>query len=268
MNKVCNICRRDFSTGYNLKRHKIKQHHIDNEQSQKGYGNISSDAKPNSIRTTILVPHELMGKKENITRYLTNLDREMLTILKDDSLPIDVKHLKYNQILKKFQTAKHESEKPIKIEIHKMSTDSKEFDEEPAQYDSLQDEITDTVPHRFQKQANLLLKYARKSPHIKWSDKGEMIVDGNKIVGSNIVDIINDLSRDRKTQPALGSDVFLKKLVDENVPTEIIVNKKRLSLLDRDVYASSEAKLHTEDRPSPKRTRGSSLLHNWTGLNL
>ena len=82
------------------------------------------------------------------------------------------------------------------------------------------------------------------------------------------MDIINDLSRDRKTQPALGSDVFLKKLVDENVPKEIIVNKKRLSLLGPDVYASPEAKLPAEVTPSPKRTRATSLLQNWTGLNL
>ena len=35
----------------------------------------------------LLVPHELVGENESISKYLTHLDREMLAILKNESLP-------------------------------------------------------------------------------------------------------------------------------------------------------------------------------------
>ena len=135
----------------------------------------------------ILVPHEIVGDDEALTKYMSNLDEEMFKIVNDRTLPIDEKILKYNQILRRHQTAKHDVNKPIKIEIQEQQTEPEELGEKSTQPDSLQDAITDTDPPKFQKQTNLLLKFARKSPHIKWSDKGEMIVDGNKIVGSNIM---------------------------------------------------------------------------------
>jgi len=41
--------------------------------------------------------------------------------------------------------------------------------------------------------------YTQIRPGLKWSEKGQMIVDGNKVVGTNIVDLINDLSRNRSS---------------------------------------------------------------------
>lgn len=223
----------------------------------------------NHANKMILVPHDIVGDDEGKTKYMSNLDEEMFKILNDMSLPIDEKLLKYNQVLRRHQTAKQDINKPFQFEMQESQTHATDKPEQP---DSVQEAITETVPPKFQKQANVLLKYARKIPHIKWADNGEMIVDGNKIAGSNIVDIINDLARERKPQPALGSDVFLKKLIEANVPKEIILNKKRLSLLNQDVYASPEAKLPVEEKspatPSSKRTRAENLPHNGTGLNL
>jgi len=63
----------------------------------------------------ILVPHEIVGENESVTKYLSDLDKEMAKIANDDSIPIDVKIIKYNQILHKHQTAKQETEKPFKL---------------------------------------------------------------------------------------------------------------------------------------------------------
>ena len=39
----------------------------------------------------ILVPHEIVGDDESVTKYLSNLDEEMLSIINDKTLPIDEK---------------------------------------------------------------------------------------------------------------------------------------------------------------------------------
>lgn len=198
----------------------------------------------------ILVPH---GKDETSTKYMSNLDHEMLKILKDKSLPADVKLSKYNQALRRFQNIKHEIEKPIKLDFFETTPPPPE----PAIFN--EEEILSTVPKSFHKQANLLLKYVKKNPHLTWSSNGEMVVNGNKIAGSNIVDLINDLSRERKKNPPIGSDIFLKKLIEENIPKEIIVNKKRLGLLEEgDVFASPQAPSPAKNSTpiqSPKRRK-------------
>jgi hypothetical protein len=51
--------------------------------------------------------------------------------------------------------------------------------------------------------------------------------------GSNIVDLIHDLSRERKTQKApQGLQEFVKVLRSANLPLEYIVNKNRRSMFN------------------------------------
>ena len=194
---------------------------------QRGYGSEVIDSLPNKIKT-IIVPRRLLGADEGVKKYISNLDHEMMSIMKNSTLPLDEKVLKYSQILRRHQNAKQELNKPFKIEVQTNESN-----------DSLLEEgINATVPSKYQKQAHLILKYARDIPNIKWTDNDEMILDGNKIVGSNIVDIINDLARDRKSVPATGTDVLLKHLMEENFPKEMIVNKKRFDLLKKGIGAS------------------------------
>lgn len=228
----------------------------------------------NFTNKMILVPHEIVGENEGVTRHLSNLDKEMSKILNDDSLPIDEKVLKYNQILRKFQRIKQDTQQPFKFEVQepKVKVEAAAIPEpvleqEKVNIDSFEESILDTIPQRWHRQARQLLKHSLANPHIKWTDKGEMIVDGNKIVGSNIVDLINDLARDRKSsEPVIGSGVLLKKLLGENVPTEYIVNKRRLSTLKDEMYATPSKQEEPKSSPSPRRPKAPNFLSNWTGL--
>ena len=224
----------------------------------------------------ILVPHELFGKDESLTKHMSNLDSAMLKVTNDESLPIDAKIVQYNKILRLYRIAKQKMEQPVKIEIHEpfeteiIETETNKTNiTEAGSSNVFEDLILDTVPQKSHKKARLLLKYTRNNPNIKWTDKGEMIVDGNKIVGSNIVDIINDLSRDRKSDAVIGSEVLLKKLVEQNVPKEVIVNKKRLSLLNDELYAATprnEPEPSKSTMKSPSIQRTTSALTNWTSF--
>lgn len=221
----------------------------------------------------ILVPHEALGENESATKYISTLDEDMMKILNDKKLPIDAKVQLYNQALRRYQTARYDSEKPVKLDIFDKSTPTPEVtakvESEPEPI-AFENEVLSTVPKTYQKQAGLLLKYIYKNPHMKWSSKGEMIIDGNKIAGSNIVDLINDCARVRKTDPAVGSDVFLKNLIDENIPKELIVNKKRLSLLQDEIFASPEGPSPSKSlSPTPKskhKHNKKTRVHPWESL--
>jgi len=190
----------------------------------------------------IIVPHEIVAENESVAKYMSDLDKEMLTIANDNSIPIDAKVIQYNQILRRHQTARHKNEKPFKLEVQSEAAKAikEEKRVEKTDTNSLLQTIMHTVPVKFHKQANLLFDYAQGIPGLKWSDKGEMIVDGNKIVGTNIVDLINDLSRNRSSDPPTGVDLLIKKLYDQNVPKELILDKKRLSIVNKDIFASPQ----------------------------
>jgi hypothetical protein len=77
----------------------------------------------------------------------------------------------------------------------------------------------------------MLLDHVRNNPRMKWSEKGELIVEGNKIIGSNIVDLISDFSKESRTRkPAIGAEIFARNLLKENVPRESVVNRRRLEV--------------------------------------
>jgi len=230
------------------------------------------------IRTNkmILLPHEIVGENEGMTKYMSDLDGEMLNIANNDSIPIDAKLLKYHQILRMHQAAKQETENPFKLEVQPATEKPSEevASEIPQKSKSLHQTILSTVPVKFHKQAKLLFDYAHSIPGLKWSEKGEMVVDGNKVVGTNIVDLINDLSRNRTTEPPVGVDLFIKKLSDQNVPKELILNKKRLSTMtSKDIFASplktpgvvSHSSPISTPTPPPRSIVGQTLK-NWNLL--
>ena len=116
MRKTCDKCGNMFSTGYNLRRHVTSQHPSDIAHHQRGYGSEVIDSLPNKIKT-IIVQRRLLGADEGVKKYISNLDHEMMSIMKNSTLPLDEKVLKYSQILRRHQNAKQELNKPFKIEV-------------------------------------------------------------------------------------------------------------------------------------------------------
>ena len=57
----------------------------------------------------------------------------------------------------------------------------------------------DTVPKTMQAKARRLMEHLKRD--IAWTARGELIHEGVPIAGSNVVDLVNDLLRKRKTYP-------------------------------------------------------------------
>ena len=83
---------------------------------------------------------------------------------------------------------------------------------------------------------------------MSWNTQGEFMYRGSAINDSNIVDLIGDLMRSRKsvTWPPQGMDMFLTALKDTNTPRELILNRHRYDGYLRDTYRSENSSAYHE----------------------
>ena len=88
--------------------------------------------------------------------------------------------------------------------------------------------ILEGIPQRNVKAARLLLSYVKRNPDLAWTKNGEMIVNGDRMPNTNIVDLIHDFSRYRKSvPPPLGYLDFGYALKRQNIPREGVANQER-----------------------------------------
>ena len=66
------------------------------------------------------------------------------------------------------------------------------------------------------------------SKGLKWNERGELYNDGKILPGTNILELINDVLRERKNSNPLGWRYFAQLLHDYNIPKNLIQNPKRL----------------------------------------
>ena len=170
-----------------------------------------------------LVPHQLVSSllaqqhlHPNIVQ-LNSLDQQMKAILDDSAVPADVKFKKYNHVLHQYMNLRDQELRPTPIPIQEIPAKSKLPD------------ILDGIPKKSRNSAHLLLQHIEQNPEIDWNDKHELVLRGNSIQGSNIVDLIHDFSRQRTSiKPATGWREFANALQRGNISREAIGNKSRL----------------------------------------
>ncbi|CAD6239803.1 GSCOCG00012570001-RA-CDS, partial [Cotesia congregata] len=88
-------------------------------------------------------------------------------------------------------------------------------------------DIVNGVPKTYQTAAENILRYIEfvdGGKRLKWDDKGSVTLDDRKIPGANIVDLINDAVRHRKTVKATGRNFFASFLQEINTPREFVGN--------------------------------------------
>ena len=141
-------------------------------------------------------------------------------IIKRPDIPFDLKVRQYNQILQRYMTMENIKKQPYELNIIEPSSDI------------ISDEtVLNGIPKKNIKSAHALWNFIKRNGKIKIAENGEVVVNGRKIYGSNIIDLVHDLSRDRKTnKPQNGIAEFAITLHDANVPLEYIVNKNRYNL--------------------------------------
>ena len=95
------------------------------------------------------------------------------------------------------------------------------------------DLILESVPPSSRRKAKLLLQMLRRHPDVSYNEQGELQYLGKAVSGSNIIDLVNDVIRHRKSSEHQGWQVFSKALKDVNVPQEYVGNRKRWMYMQR-----------------------------------
>ena len=99
---------------------------------------------------------------------------------------------------------------------------------EEEEEDVVETETIQTIPIGLKKKAERLLIRLKVNPEIKWNDRGEISINGRYIRRSNLIDLVNDVLRARKTAPdPTGWEEFADVLRNSNVPQDLIGNPTR-----------------------------------------
>ena len=184
-------------------------------------------------RKMALIPFDMLQQCKNQPNLtpLTNPNQnqlvktmdQMQTILNDNTLPENVKSNRVSETLKDYSVY---ADKLIHPHVDK-----------PPVADVLNQNnhnFFDSLPKTFQSSAKYLMNELEKHPEmITWNPQSnEVSIQGKMLAGSNIVDLIGDVLRNRKTVPSpLHSDAFLKLLANLNIPEELIKNRLKINKL-------------------------------------
>ena len=160
---------------------------------------------------------DTLGKK------VQALDDEMKTILDRKDLDDGTKVTLYNQVLQRYNVL---TDKRVKEPIRVVTVNESEV--EPgsgsegavrAPLSGLEATVLATVPKTMQAKASRLMEHLKRD--IAWTARGELIHEGVPVVGSNVVDLVNDLLRKRKTDPT-GWQPFARQLRAINLPMALV----------------------------------------------
>jgi hypothetical protein len=211
------------------------------------------------VSKMLLVPSEqysalLTARQEEtkpVVKQLSVVDQQLQTILNDTSLPADVKFVKYQQVLHRYNILKEDYDKPLEVNIKNFQQQQPVEVEENQTVSrrKLPDYILSGIGVKNKKTAEILIDHIERNPEFQFDTSNRLVLDGELVTGSNIIDLVNDFVRDRtKAEPVPGARKFAEALRRTNVPIIAIGNKARV----RDFFTN-------ERNPTPTTTPTSTI---------
>ena len=174
---------------------------------------------------------------------LSSLDQTMKGILQTTSGGDDyTKAQIYSQALQRYlRQADQFRERPIgKVTLKEIESVEEDKPEKDVSY--IKSLLRATLPESFIKGGTSLADAMDNLPGISWDDKLQLIVDGKTVENSNIVGLLSDLSRKKKTsKPPKGMEELLGVFKERNIPKSLIINEARRSALTGIPQASPAA---------------------------
>ncbi|MCP4473328.1 MAG: hypothetical protein GY821_01895 [Gammaproteobacteria bacterium] len=145
------------------------------------------------------------------------LDQEMNEILQSNA-PSDVKLKLYNHILRQHGEVGEQMKKPQKVAFVTEKRQPKPKTELPKQ------RLLSGLPPTKVEFAKKLIDHL-ESGNVEFNTNNELVLNGDRVEGSNVVDLFDYTTRDRQKTPPIGWNQFKKKLADTNVPRGAIGNR-------------------------------------------
>ena len=203
-------------------------------------------------------PYEPQYVRNPVKETLEDVSRDMQSVLKNDTLTEDQKMQQYGQLFLRYQTMQKKLKEPI---IALPEPETKGITKPPTS-------ILESVPKTYRNKAHLLLNHIQENTDMSWDDQNRLVKNGRPVQGTNILDIVNDLVRERKTMPHAPRGWYdvLMGLKDTNVPREAIGNESRWRAV------STPEKVPSPPRKSriPRRRSHSitpPIIPRWLGMD-
>ena len=135
-------------------------------------------------------------------------------------------------------------------------------------------EVVTTLPKGLQEKGRQLVSRLKT---IKWNDRGELLHEGVVVPGSNMVDLVHDLLRNRKTSEPAGWQQFASQMHAANIPMELVGNVTRRQHIQKRTRIPTPTptpkpkksrRTQLPERiptptPKPKKSRRTQLPENW-----
>ena len=217
------------------------------------------DQVTNAVQSALIDRH---AERVKIQR----LDTGMTEILERTDLSEEEKATLYQQTLQRFlHHTKHKE--PITMTLKEQQPQQSEQSdvekESPVKVnDNVIPEIVESLPKMHQRKAKIILDKIKNSDVLKWNSKGELIYNDTVLPGSNVTDLINDITHTKKDFNPYGWQYFTRGLAEMNIPETLIGNSQRRTVLQRYKHAhyGSDGKEKRmlpvpPSTPAPKRSK-------------
>ena len=149
----------------------------------------------------------MTAPSNRVHRSINTLDQDMQNILQRTDLSDQEKVTQYNSVLQKYLDY-HD-----RLHIPTKNATAQAVDEHR---DDIHQDILETVPKMMKHKAQSILDRITRQPNMSWNDRGEFVFNREVIRGSNIVDLVNDLLRHRKSFQPHGWQKFAQALLVGN----------------------------------------------------
>lgn len=239
---------------------------------------------PEGMFNSLKEKHKTKDIKSTVSSTIQNLDKEMGELLSRTDIPQDTKAKMYTQTLKRylvfrekqkksreapvpvtFMTGTEKNDVLVKEENDLMNNDSrKNITEDPIlQY------ILENVSSSKKANTERILQYLISDDSvIDWNTRGEVNVEGKRIPGSHLSDLVTDLIQTRKGFDPIGWKFFAQALTKMNVPKGLVSNTQRRNFMQTEYnfHPELEASNNGMETPekTPKKRKISSLSKKWS----
>lgn len=178
-------------------------------------------------------------------QVMDTLDREMKQVLTREDVPAEDRLKLHDQALFRYRNVLDDY-RPSRLPPQQPATQPT-----PETETDIEREIMESVPKSHKGKAALLLKRMKASPDISWNEKGELKYKGDTVRGSNVVDLVNDVLRKRKTFNPEGWETFGDALREANVPQDLVGHEDRWQYIRKP--RSSPIRLPRTPRSVPRQ---------------
>ena len=211
----------------------------------------------------ILVPEDVYARFEQkqkiesspLVKNMMNSDREMSDVLQRTDIPDSEKQKLYNANLERYMSL--QQQKDSQIPKVRLATSEKSEDENNSTQETIplpDFAIVDSMPKTKRQKATSILNRLKTRPDIiSWDESGRVTLEGVKVPGSNISDLLSDAVKGRKNFNPAGSKRFFNVLSKINMPKDLVRNEERWKQSEIDNAHGEEVEDESSQSATPSK---------------